>query len=95
MDENNIEIVDTTWIKKETRDQHPTLTGYYVVEISHKELSTREIWNIYNTLTWVEYSFRCLKTDLGMRAAHHQLAKRTEVHLFIYINISLSPANLY
>ena len=26
-----------------------------------------------------------LKTDLGMRAVHYQLAKRTEAHLFISI----------
>lgn len=84
-DENNIETVDITWTKKETRDQRSTLTGCYVIESSHQELSAREIWNIYNTLTQVEYSFRCLKTDLGMRPVHHQLAKRTEAHLFISI----------
>lgn len=85
VNENNLETVDITWTKKESRDERATLTGCYVIESSHQELSAREIWHIYNTLTRVEYSFRCLKTDLGMRPVHHQLAKRTEAHLFISI----------
>jgi transposase len=37
------------------------------------------------TLTNVEYSFRSLKTDLGLRPVYHQNAKRTEGHLFISV----------
>jgi transposase len=37
------------------------------------------------TLARVEESFRALKTDLGFRPVHHQLAKRTEAHLFISV----------
>lgn len=37
------------------------------------------------TLTTVEASFRALKTELGIRPIYHQLAERTEAHLFISV----------
>jgi len=37
------------------------------------------------TLTNVEYSFRSLKTDLGLRPVYHQNAERTKGHLFISV----------
>lgn len=69
--------------KKETRDERTDLTGCYVIETSHEDLTAEEIWRLYTTLTRVESSFKALKTDLGMRPIHHQIAKRTEGHLFI------------
>jgi len=79
------EANDITWGKNPLRQERSCLTGCYVIETSHKELSVREIWELYHTLTKVEYAFRCLKTDLGMRPIHHQLADRTEAHLFISV----------
>jgi len=71
--------------KKPLRRERSSLTGCYVIQTSHKDLSACEIWELYHTLTKVEYAFRCLKTDLGMRPIHHQLADRTEAHLFISV----------
>lgn len=67
---------------KETRD---VLTGCYVIETSHQDLSAQETWRLYMMLSQVEAAFRALKTDLGFRPVHHQLANRTEAHLFVSV----------
>lgn len=67
---------------KETRD---ILTGCYVIETSHEDLSADTVWRLYTNLTKVEDAFRSLKTDLGFRPVHHQIARRTEAHLFISV----------
>src|SRR5665647_112724 len=74
-----------TWSKKALRDERSVLTGCYVIETTHQELNALEIFEIYHTLTQVEYAFRCLKTDLGVRPIHHQIARRTKGHLFISV----------
>jgi transposase len=84
-DANNREAVDITWEKKTIREERSILTGCYVIETSHESLRAAEIWRIYHTLTQVEYAFRCLKTDLGMRPVHHQIERRTRGHLFISV----------
>lgn len=56
-----------------------------MIETSHRELEAQEIWRLYTTLVQVEEAFRDLKTDLGLRPVHHQLAQRTEAHLFISV----------
>lgn len=85
LDEAKPEVLDINWIKKESREERSTLTGAYVIESSHNHLNAQEIWKIYTTLTQVEYSFRCLKTDLGFRPVYHHIARRTEGHLFISV----------
>ncbi len=84
-DASNKEVVDITWEKKAIREERSILTGCYVIETSHEGLRAPEIWKIYHTLTQVEYAFRCLKTDLGMRPVHHQIERRTRGHLFISV----------
>jgi transposase len=78
-------VTAVTWTKKSTRSERSTLTGCYVIETSHKELSAEEVWRLYTTLAQVEYAFRSLKTDLGVRPVYHQLAERTRGHLFISV----------
>ena len=69
--------------KRETKDEETEpLYGCYVIETSHSELEAMDIWHLYMTLTRVEEAFRSLKSDLGARPVHHQLARRTEAHLF-------------
>jgi len=83
--ENKKEFTDIIWTKKKTRDSRSTLTGIYVIESSHINLTASEIWHIYTTLTQVKYLFHCLKTDSGVRPVHHQLSRRTEGHLFVSV----------
>ena len=65
-------------------DDDPLL-GTYVIESTFTEKSAEEIWLLYLTLTRVEAAFRSMKTDLGTRPIYHQIARRTEGHLFISI----------
>ncbi|MEI7636418.1 MAG: transposase, partial [Syntrophus sp. (in: bacteria)] len=81
--EDNKKIERISWEKKPSREQRSLLTGCYVIETTHNQLSASEIWHQYMTLTRVEAAFRDLKTDLGLRPVYHQNAERTKAHLFI------------
>jgi transposase len=85
MNKDDKEVADINVVKKESRDDRTVLTGCYVIETTHKDCGAEEIWDLYHTLTQVEYSFRCLKTDLGMRPVYHHTRERTEGHLFISV----------
>jgi transposase len=61
------------------------LFGCYVIETDQIDLASRQIWQLYMTLTRVEAAFHSLKTDLGTRPVYHQLASRTAAHIFISI----------
>ena len=71
--------------KQDRIDESKTLYGAYVIETNRKDLESEEIWRLYMTLTKVEGAFRALKSDLGLRPIHHQLARRTAAHLFISV----------
>lgn len=85
IDEDTGEVKDLIWPRKESREARSVLTGTYVIETTEAGLSAGEIFDLYHTLTRVEYAFRCLKTDLGMRPIYHQTAARTSAHLFISV----------
>lgn len=57
--------------------------GVYFLRTSLKENDEKIIWNIYNTLTEVEATFRTLKTDLNIRPVYHQKDSRTEAHIHL------------
>ena len=48
---------------------------------SHWDEST--LWKTYTMLTDLEAVFRSLKSELGLRPVHHQIADRVSGHLFI------------
>jgi transposase len=73
---NNI-IYKKKPIEKKTTD------GVYFIRTSKKNLKETDIWNIYNTLTEIESTFRTLKTDLAIRPVHHQKDENTEAHIFL------------
>lgn len=85
LDEEQKKVKTISWVKLPSREKRATLTGCYVIETSHKDLGAQEIWRLYTTLVKVEEAFRDLKTDLGFRPVHHQLAERTEAYLFILV----------
>ncbi|MCP4338843.1 MAG: IS1634 family transposase, partial [Desulfobulbaceae bacterium] len=47
------------------------LFGCYVIETDQIDLASRQIWQLYMTLTRVEAAFHSLKTDLGTRPVYH------------------------
>lgn len=69
------------WHLKETENNN----GLYVLRTNRADLTEKQIWNIYNTLTDIEDAFRCMKSELGFRPIHHQTELRTDGHIFITI----------
>jgi transposase len=59
--------------------------GSYFLQTDRTELSDEELWSIYVMLTFVEDTFRCLKSELGLRPIHHTKEVRIEGHLFISV----------
>ena len=82
-DADNTKVQRISWDKKPSREQRSLLTGCYVIETTHNQLTASEIWHQYMTLSNIEAAFRDLKTDLGIRPVYHQNAERTKAHLFI------------
>ena len=78
-------IVDLAWTLNAKREERNLLTGTYVIETSHADRTSRNIWSLYTTLTEVEGVFRDLKSDLGIRPVFHQKADRCMAHLFVSI----------
>ena len=87
-DEDQKVVLKLTWERiHKSDDDEPNngLHGCYVIETTHIDKGSFDIWQLYMTLTRVEAAFRSLKTDLGTRPIFHQLAERTQAHLFISI----------
>jgi len=59
--------------------------GVYFLRTSQTELSETDIWNIYNTLTQIEATFRILKTDLHLRPGFHISDDQSEAHIYLGI----------
>jgi transposase len=59
--------------------------GSYFLQTDRTDLSDEELWSLYVMLTFVEDTFRCLKSELGLRPIHHSKAVRIEGHLFISV----------
>ncbi|EQD24492.1 MAG: putative transposase [Leptospirillum sp. Group IV 'UBA BS'] len=78
-------VVGLSWALNVRREERSLLTGTYVIETSHTDLTSRDIWSLYTTLTRVEGAFRDLKSDLGLRPVFHQKADRCMGHLFVSV----------
>lgn len=59
--------------------------GVYFLRTSKTELSETEIWDIYNTLTQIEATFRILKTDLHLRPVFHKSDDHSDAHIYLGI----------
>lgn len=60
-------------------------SGTYYIRSDRTELNEKELWSLYMMLNGVEDSFRCLKSELGMRPVFHYKDRRMEGHLFISV----------
>jgi hypothetical protein len=81
-DQDNDIITDMTWKRSKSKEKK---AGEYFLRYSKKELTDREVWDIYNLTREVESSFRCLKTDLNIRPIHHQKDEHIESHIWLGI----------
>ena len=77
--------IELSYAKNPMRDERAVLTGCYVIETTHTELTASETWHQYMLLSHVEAAFRDMKSDLGLRPVYHQKAERTQAHLFIAV----------
>jgi transposase len=59
--------------------------GCYYLRSSRNDLSEKELWELYITLTGIEDTFRTLKDELKMRPVFHHKEERIEGHLFIAV----------
>lgn len=66
--------------KEEAEDRY---SGNYYLRTSRTELSEKQIWDLYITLSGVEDSFRTLKSELGIRPVFHYKKQRIKGHIFI------------
>ncbi len=57
----------------------------YCLRTSQTAWDELTLWNTYTMLTDLEAVFRSLKSVLGLRPVHHQIAKRVSGHLFITV----------
>ena len=71
------------WNKKNTEIKNTD--GVYFLRCSQTDLDEKSLWNIYNTLTEIEATFRTLKTDLSLRPVYHQRDINSEAHIFLGI----------
>jgi transposase len=55
-------------------------SGTYFLRTSLK-MSEKTIWDVYNIIREIEYSFRTLKTDLDLRPIYHKKDRSTMAHL--------------
>jgi transposase len=68
------------WKRIETSPE--STDGVYFLGTSKTELSETGIWDIYNTLTRIEETFRILKTDMSHRPGFHRSDIQSEAHIY-------------
>lgn len=61
------------------------LTGSYFLRTNLTHLGAKDLWQLYNTLRYVEDAFRYMKSSLGLRPVYHQLERRVDGHLWITV----------
>lgn len=59
--------------------------GIYFLRTTLSEFNEKVLWDIYNTIREIEYTFRVLKTDLDLRPIYHKTDEATMAHLHLGI----------
>lgn len=80
-----LKAIDITWEPKDGHDKNREGEGSYVLRTNRTDLSDKEIWEIYVMLTRIEYSFRSMKSSLGLRPVFHKIERRVDTHFFISV----------
>lgn len=84
-DENSGNAGKITWQRKPAPDTTDTYPGVYCLRTSQTDWDESTLWDTYTMLTDLEAVFRSLKSELGLRPVHHQIANRVSGHLFITV----------
>lgn len=67
------------------REKAKMLDGAYLLRTDRDDLSAKEAWLLYMTLTRAENAFRAMKSPLAERPIFHQLEHRVETHIFLCV----------
>lgn len=73
------------WQLKPAPDTTDTYPGVYCLRTNQIDWNETTLWKTYTMLTDLEAVFRSLKSELGLRPIHHQIADRVSGHLFITV----------
>jgi hypothetical protein len=57
--------------------------GHYLLRTKLVSEDPAVLWDRYMQLTQIEATFKCLKSDLGIRPIYHQLEHRVEAHILV------------
>jgi hypothetical protein len=77
-------VTDINWHKDLQLYSHTLENlGVYFIRTSLDIAQEQTLWDIYNTIREVEYSFRTLKTDLDLRPVYHKTDKGSIAHLHL------------
>lgn len=78
-------VLGMEWSLDAGQELDARFSGSYYIRSSRTDLDEKELWSLYMMLGRVEESFRCLKSELGMRPVYHRKDPRQEGHLFITV----------
>jgi transposase len=78
-------VKEITWEIDREEELRARFSGCYYIRSSRTDLDEKELWSLYMMLNQVEDSFRCLKSELGLRPVYHRKDRRQEAHLFITV----------
>ena len=78
-------VVGIEWPLDAGQELDARFSGAYYIRSSRTDLDEKELWSLYMMLGRVDESFRCLKSELGMRPVYHRKDPRQEGHLFIAV----------
>ncbi len=84
-DETSGNASKISWHRKLAPDTTDTYPGVYCLRTSLTGWDESTLWKTYTMLTELEAVFRSLKSELGLRPVHHQIADRVSGHLFITV----------
>ncbi len=73
------------WSIDDEKELEARFSGSYYIRSSRTDLDEKQLWSLYMMLGEVEASFRCLKSELGLRPVYHRKDPRQEGHLFITV----------
>ena len=67
---------------RQIREARANDEGTYLLRTNLPECDPKTLWRKYMIQGEIEYAFRELKNDLGLRPVYHQLEDRIEAHIF-------------
>ena len=78
-------VVDIQYKRNEQYVEKVDNLGEYVLRTNRLDLNAETISKIHRSLTVVEDSFRCMKSDLGLRPNYHKDDEHSSSHIFISV----------